>query len=67
MIDRLQRRRSKKLCSYKQARLLARYGLPDDLGFTDARTAIDAIASDEGGKWKCPDWVVERFVEVSDG
>jgi superfamily II DNA or RNA helicase len=64
MIDRLQRRRSKKLCSYKQARLLARYGLPDDLPFTDARTAIDAIASDEGGKWKCPDWVVERFVKV---
>lgn len=64
MIDRLQRRRSKNLCSYKQARLLARYGLPDDMLFADARTAIDAIASDEGGKWKCPEWVVERFVSV---
>jgi hypothetical protein len=61
MIDRLQRRRSKKLCSYKQARLLARYGLPDDLPFEDARTAIDAIANNN---WNAPDWVVERFVKV---
>jgi superfamily II DNA or RNA helicase len=62
MIDRLQRRRTKKLCSYKQARLLVRYGLPDGLSFDDARTAIDAIAGEESGKWKCPEWVVERFV-----
>jgi len=61
MIDKLQRRRAKKLCSYKQARLLARHGLPDDLGFDDARTAIDAIAQNN---WKAPKWLFERFVEV---
>ena len=61
MIDRLQRRRSKNMCSYKQARLLARHGLPGDLSFNDARTAIDAIANNN---WKCPDWVYERFVSV---
>jgi superfamily II DNA or RNA helicase len=61
MIDRLQRRRSKNLCSYKQARLLAKHGLPDDLSFADARQAIDAIASNN---WKAPKWLFERFVEV---
>jgi superfamily II DNA or RNA helicase len=61
MIDRLQRRRSKDMCSYKQARLLARHGLPGDLSFTDARTAIDAIANNG---WKAPEWLFERFVEV---
>lgn len=67
MIDRLQRRRSKKMCSYKQARLLARYGLPDDLSFKDAGEAITAIADpNQGGKWKVPDWVIERFVRVEE-
>jgi len=60
MIDKLQRRRSKNLCSYKQARLLARHGLPDDLTFSEAREAIDAIA---GNNWKAPKWVYERFVK----
>jgi superfamily II DNA/RNA helicase len=63
MIERLQRRRTKKMCSYKQARLLARHGLPDDMSFMDARTAIDAIAGLESGPWKCPEWVMERFVK----
>ena len=63
MIDKLQRRRAKKLCSYKQARLLARHGLPGDLSFDDARTAIDAIAQNN---WKAPKWLFERFVEVSE-
>jgi len=62
MIDRLQRRRAKSLCSYKQARLLARHGLPDDMSFDDARSAIDAIANNN---WKTPDWVLERFVKVT--
>ena len=63
MIDKLQRRRTKNLCSYKQARLLARHGLPDDLTFSEAREAIDAIA---GNNWKAPKWVYERFVKVSE-
>lgn len=67
MIDKLQRRRAKNLCSYKQARLLARHGLPDDLTFTEAREAIDVIADPEqGGKWKAPKWLYERFVKVQD-
>jgi hypothetical protein len=48
------------MCSYKQARLLARHGLPGDLSFTDARTAIDAIANNGS---KAPEWLFERFVE----
>jgi len=67
-IDRLQRRRTKNLCSYKQARLLARFGLPDDLTFAEAREAIDVIADPaQGGKWKAPKWLFERFVKVDDG
>ena len=63
MIDKLQKRRRENLCSYKQARLLARHGLPDDLSFSEAREAIDAIA---GNNWKAPRWVYERFVKVGE-
>lgn len=63
VIDKLNRRRTKNLCSYKQARLLARHGLPDDLSFSDASEAITAIANNN---WKAPKWVFERFVKVKD-
>ena len=63
MIDRLQRRRAKGLCSYKQARLLAKHGLPDDLTFAEAREAIDAIA---GNNWRAPRWLFDRFVRVDE-
>lgn len=45
LINELQRRRREGLCSYKQARTLAKYGLRTDLGFTEASRAITAIAN----------------------
>lgn len=58
LIDRLQSRRKRDLCTYKQARLLAKYGLPTELTFAAAREAIDAIAANG---WKAPADLVARY------
>lgn len=39
------------LCTYKQAKVLARYGLNPDVSFDDAQRAIDAI---QANGWKAP-------------
>jgi superfamily II DNA or RNA helicase len=44
-------RRSRKLCTYKQAQILVRYGLDPNLTFTEASRAIDRIARNG---WKRP-------------
>jgi len=41
-----------KQCSFKQARLLARYGYPTDVPFAEASRLIDALAKNN---WKRPD------------
>ena len=51
LIDAIQERRRANLCSYKQARILARAGLNPDLTFELAREAIDIISAN---KWKAP-------------
>ena len=45
LIDKLQSRRREGLCSYKQARILAKHGLRTDLGFSEATQAITAISN----------------------
>jgi len=44
-------RRKKNLCTFKQARLLARYGLPTNRPFETASAWIDRIAKNG---WRCP-------------
>jgi superfamily II DNA or RNA helicase len=50
----LERRRAAGLCTVKQARRLRSYGLRDDVSFTDARVALDAIATNG---WRPPTWL----------
>lgn len=49
LIGRMIERRKVGLCTYKQAALLARNGLRDDLSFDDAKRAIDGLASN---RWR---------------
>ena len=63
LIDTIKQRRQKGLCTYAQAKLLAKHGLSPDLSFDDARKAIDAIAAN---RWTTPRWVYEQFGSVSD-
>lgn len=58
LIDYWGARRREGLCSYKQARLLAKYGLSTDLTFDQARAAIDAIAA---AGWRCPAEIREQY------
>jgi len=54
LMDTLITRIREDLCSYKQAKLLAKFGLPIDVGFKEASSMIDRVAGSEGGKWKVP-------------
>lgn len=63
LIDTVKDRRQKGLCTYKQAKLLAKHGLSPDLSFDAAREAIDAIAAN---RWRCPDWVRAKFSDVAE-
>jgi superfamily II DNA or RNA helicase len=58
LLDMVQERRAAGLCSIKQARKLRGYGLPDDVSFAAARTALDAIA---GYGWKPPQQVLSHL------
>jgi len=51
LIDTIMQRRSDDRCSFKQARLLKRYGYPADVSRPEAKRMIDAIA---GNGWKRP-------------
>lgn len=52
LISQIIARREKGLCTFKQARRLASYGLNPDVSFKDAREALDAIAANG---WKAPE------------
>ena len=58
LIGALKARRAKNLCTYKQARVLARSGLRTDLSFDDARRAIDALAANG---WRCIPSIRDRW------
>lgn len=58
VIDRLKQRRRGGLCTYKQACVLARFGLNPDLSFENARAAMDALAQN---KWKVSNEIRTRF------
>ncbi len=45
LIDTLIRRRKTNMCTFKQAKLLARYGYRTDVSFAEARGIIDALAA----------------------
>jgi superfamily II DNA or RNA helicase len=62
LIDRLIGRRQRGLCTWKQARLLARHGLPPDVSFEDASRAISAIG-DNG--WRVPEWLRVELTEAA--
>jgi superfamily II DNA or RNA helicase len=51
LIDQVISRRAKGLCSFKQAKLLARFGYDINTSFEDARTIIDGLAANG---WKRP-------------
>jgi superfamily II DNA or RNA helicase len=61
LLDVLRRRRAEGLCTLKQARVLRRHGLRDDMAFRDACVAMDAIAANS---WRPPAWLYRdrRFV-----
>jgi superfamily II DNA or RNA helicase len=65
LFDVLAERRREGLCSVRQAKLLRRYGLRDDVCFNDAREALDAIAANA---WKPPLWLYRdaRFQRPSE-
>jgi len=50
----VQDRRRRHICTYRQARQLAKGGVRTDVSFDDARRAIDAIAAN---RWRAPDWL----------
>jgi superfamily II DNA or RNA helicase len=50
-------------CSFKQARLLARYGYPTDVPFAEASRLIDALAKN-GWKRPDPDELMAELVKV---
>jgi superfamily II DNA or RNA helicase len=54
MIERLTKRRGKGLCTFRQARLFAKHGLPTEVSFETAKRWIDIIASHG---WRCPEWL----------
>lgn len=58
LIDQLRKRRADNLCTYKQARTLAKYGLRTDVDFNEAGRIITAIANNG---WRCPDSVASRY------
>jgi superfamily II DNA or RNA helicase len=58
LIDTLEKRRKAGLCTYKQARTLARAGLPTDLSFADASAAIDAL---QRNGWRSTPELLARF------
>lgn len=43
LIDSLMKRQNEKTCTYKQAKLLGKFGYPQDMTFADASTTIDAL------------------------
>lgn len=61
LINHLRARSSKGLCSYKQARLLAKHGLTTDVSRAEASKMIDAIANNG---WRAPEWLMERYADV---
>lgn len=56
LITEIAERFARGLCTYKQARTLARYGLNPDVSFADAQRAIDAI---QANGWKAPGWLYD--------
>jgi len=54
LLDEQFRRWNENLCSFKQAKILSKYGYPTDLGRDDASRVIDAIAANG---WKKPEGV----------
>jgi superfamily II DNA or RNA helicase len=58
IFDGLTRRRSRNLCTLKQARVLAKRGLNPDLTFEAARAAMDALAAN---RWRLTPDMVERW------
>jgi superfamily II DNA or RNA helicase len=58
LIGAMFKRRDRNLCTYKQARILARAGLRTNLYFEDARKAIDALAAN---KWQSNDEIWEQW------
>jgi superfamily II DNA or RNA helicase len=63
LIDKLADRRRRGLCTYKQARTLAKHGLPTDLSFPEAREALDAIA---GNGWRVPLDLRQRYARAAE-
>lgn len=57
-IREVSRRMRAGLCTLKQARLLAKYGLPTNMKFEEAKSAIDAIA---GNGWSLPAWLRAKY------
>ena len=51
LISEIFRRWDGKLCSFKQAKTLKKYGYPTEVGFTDASRIIDALAKNN---WRKP-------------
>lgn len=56
LIDEIKRRRDNGLCSYPQAKILAKYGHPIDLEFEQAKVIIDGISL---SGWPVPDSMLE--------
>lgn len=56
ILDALSKRRDRKQCTYKQAKILGRFGYDPNMGFDDARRTIDAIVANN---WKRPPEAVE--------
>jgi hypothetical protein len=58
MLDSLFGRRKKDLCTFKQARVLARAGLRTNLSFAEASAAITALAN---SRWVASPSVLEQW------
>jgi len=63
-LHRLSDRRTKNLCSFRQANLLCKYGLPPNVSFDVAKRWIDRIA---GNKWRVPTDIRDEVNECGAG
>lgn len=64
MLDAIRERRRAGVCSYKQAVVLSRHGLPTDVGFEEAGRIIDAISSNG---WRVPESLRRQYAERERG
>lgn len=64
LVGQIMQRWDAKACTFKQARVLKKYGYPTDVGFGEAKQLIDAIAANG---WKRPETTPAALIGATEG